>query len=582
MMRNRYQLLLIIAVLLSIFYPSIFGELNSIDDQEIVTIYLNLDKWSLRDVLLPGKIDPLYHRPLIHLSYILDRELWFLSSSFMHLENILVHLVNSLIVFFLARRILSEKERENSYIPLAAALLFGLHPVNTESVNWVSGRTDLLAAFFVLSTSLLILSFCNRKRYTLLLLLAFCTFVLGVLTKEVTLGFLPGAFLFLFAVNEEQPGVGSNGKFVLNLRRRVLPIILLLITLHLVIGYIRTLSLASSTGKIPLTLRLIFDNPFDSIAVMLSALGFYIKKILFPLPLSFAITTISPYYLALGIAIAVISLYLFFRKTYPAALFLSGIGLILPSFPIAFGRIAWTPYAERYVYVASPFLLLALLVSVRFHLRKFCSAELLRVGLLSLLGIFAVVTFHRNFVWLSNLSLYEDTVAKNPGFARIRSEYGIALAREGRYEEAKYQFRKAGELPNPYYNENYALNYANVLAADNDISGVEKVYDEVLRVTKGSSPIVYTHIFSFYSNRLLKAGGDDEREKIVQKLVPYYELHFQKFHDPMVFCQVGKLYCSVGKMDKARASFKEALRLLPERGKDRSLVEKALAKLGET
>lgn len=579
MMRERYRLLLIIAVLLGIFYPSIFGEFNSIDDLELSTIYLNLDGWSLRDVFLPSLAKGHYYRPLINLSYILDQELWFFSSSFMHLENILLHLANSLLVYFLARRLLPEAERVHSYLPIAAALLFGLHPVNTESVNWVSGRTDLLAAFFVLSTALLLITYRSSKR-KILLFFALCAFILGALTKEVALGFLPGGVLLLFAENYEKGSLDLSRETSI-LLKRILIFLLVFVAFLGALLYLRSQTISLTNEGIPWTLHYIFDHPLSAAMVMFRALGFYWKKLIFPLPLSFAITTVEPYYLIPGIAVAALSLYLLFRRTVAAALFLIGVGLILPSLPIAFGKIAWTPYAERYVYVASPFAVLALLIGMRSYLRRLSSPLILRRVVLFSLGIMAAVTFHRNFIWRTNLSLFEDSVAKNPEFARTRGEYGIALANEGRYEEAKLQFRKAGELPSPYYNEKYALNYAVILAAEGDFSGVEQVYDEVLRKTRGKSPRVYNHIYSFYSNRLLYAKGA-ERKKIVEKLESFYLMEYQKFHNPHVFYRVGQLYLSIGEREKSRASFKEALRLLPEGGNDRALVEKALVKLGDT
>jgi tetratricopeptide (TPR) repeat protein len=84
---------------------------------------------------------PAYYRPLTTLSYAVEWRLWGAQPQLFHVTNLLLHLGVCGLVFGLARA---------AGAPAAsaalAALLFGLFPRSTESVAWISGRTDVLAA----------------------------------------------------------------------------------------------------------------------------------------------------------------------------------------------------------------------------------------------------------------------------------------------------------------------------------------------------------------------------------------------------------------------------------------------------
>ena len=87
-----------------------------------------------------------YYRPLVTLSYLLDMTLWGVDPAGFHATNLMLHLACCLLVFALGRVLLPESRAG----PLAAALIFAVHPVHTESVAWIAGRTDLLATLLFL------------------------------------------------------------------------------------------------------------------------------------------------------------------------------------------------------------------------------------------------------------------------------------------------------------------------------------------------------------------------------------------------------------------------------------------------
>jgi protein O-mannosyl-transferase len=86
-----------------------------------------------------------YYRPLVTLTFFLDMTLWGLRPFGFHLTNLLAHAAVVLTVLALARRVTG-----GELAAVIAALIFALQPLHTESVSFVSGRTDVLATLFFL------------------------------------------------------------------------------------------------------------------------------------------------------------------------------------------------------------------------------------------------------------------------------------------------------------------------------------------------------------------------------------------------------------------------------------------------
>jgi hypothetical protein len=127
-----------------------------------------------------------YWHPLTWISHMLDCQLFGLNAGRHHMMNLIFHLTNSLILFYLFRKITGDSWKSG-----VIATLFAVHPINVESVAWIAERKNVLSTFFWMLT-LMSYSFYSVKRrlitYTLTLLL----FGLGLLAKPaiVTLPFV--------------------------------------------------------------------------------------------------------------------------------------------------------------------------------------------------------------------------------------------------------------------------------------------------------------------------------------------------------------------------------------------------------
>src|SRR5574342_402949 len=88
-------------------------------------------------------------RPVVTLSYFVDYSLWHLNPLGYHLTNIVLHTLNSVLLFFLVQLMV-----KNTPVAFLASLFFICHPVLSEAVNAVSYREDLLAAAFFITAFL--------------------------------------------------------------------------------------------------------------------------------------------------------------------------------------------------------------------------------------------------------------------------------------------------------------------------------------------------------------------------------------------------------------------------------------------
>ena len=119
---------------------------------------------TLRQVLRPGTIPgEVLYIPVTYLSFWLERALFELAPWAVHLTNVLLHLISTLLVWKICERL------SGGWLAgVVAAVVFGFHPLQVEAVAWASGRKDVLSAAFSLAA---MWSFLDR-RWTLCILLA--------------------------------------------------------------------------------------------------------------------------------------------------------------------------------------------------------------------------------------------------------------------------------------------------------------------------------------------------------------------------------------------------------------------------
>jgi tetratricopeptide (TPR) repeat protein len=116
------------------------------------------DVWRLESVLFPRRELPTAGRPLVNLSFAVNYALGGLDVRGYHLVNLALHLLCGLLVFGIVRRTLELPALTGRFggaslnLGFAAALLWTLHPLNTEAIDYLTQRTELMMAVFYLLT----------------------------------------------------------------------------------------------------------------------------------------------------------------------------------------------------------------------------------------------------------------------------------------------------------------------------------------------------------------------------------------------------------------------------------------------
>jgi protein O-mannosyl-transferase len=166
---------LILAVSALVAYSNILQNPMVIDDQ--VTIVENRqirDLWNV-DVLMPERELTVAGRPLANVTFAVNHALHGTSVPGYHAGNLLLHVLCGIVAFLLIRRVLPEE------VAFATALLWLLHPINSEVMNYLTQRTEALMALFYLLTLYASVRALDSTRWQAV---AIAACVLGVASKE--------------------------------------------------------------------------------------------------------------------------------------------------------------------------------------------------------------------------------------------------------------------------------------------------------------------------------------------------------------------------------------------------------------
>jgi len=309
---------------------------------------------------------------------------------------------------------------------------------------------------------------------------------------------------------------------------------------------------------------LIKSDPMYAIKVYIGAIGFYVKKFLFPFPLNLAIREIDPLYELLGIMLLLLAVLCARLGGVVSSLILAGLCLIAPSLPLSMGTLAWTAYAERYIYLAIPLWLLALLVGWN-------KVAVFRVGIQRMgtviagvvLVIWTAGTFKRNLTWQTNLEIFKDTVRKSPNFKVTRGLYMLALYENEKYEEALEQYKIASLLPSLVYDEKFDMLYALIQMRKGHPEEAKLTFEKILQ-KKETASVLENFIKLLISMRAQQTRNDPLWQQTDSLITQYYERLYTKTGDALYIYRLGQDYLNSGRRNEAKVCFARAARDLPE------------------
>ncbi len=372
--------------------------------------------------------------PIPLMSYWIEIKLFGYNPAAQHATNLAIHLLNLTLVWKLLMRPRNFGLADITITPLAAFIIcfvFAMHPLQVESVMWISERKGLLSLLFTL------LSWLSWRRFAesnqRLMLVAFYSFFIVACMSKTNIVFFPFLLIIIDYFNKD------------SFRRLVKFHILTTIFIAIVI-YVRFYAYADSIselGKSTINFERIISIPL----LLFNALGLYIKKIFLPINLSIEYENFKYTFeivLNLGIlfSFAAVCVWLWLRTKEGLVVIATSFFffMLLPVLQI----VPRTNYVnDRYVYV--PILaiagLVALLIS-QFKIRKNI--------LIALTIVYMVVTIPLSIirvqVWTNSLELWTDTLSKNPLSAIAHLNYGLELKKEKKFSEAIEAYKKSAQL----------------------------------------------------------------------------------------------------------------------------------------
>jgi len=380
--------------------------------------------------------------PLTWLSHMLDCQIYGMNPGQHHLTNVLFHILNTLLLFFVFKR-MTKDLWQSGFV----AALFALHPLHVESVAWVAERKDVLSTFFWIMTLWSYTRYVERSgfdRYLPVLLF----FILGLMAKPMLVT-LPFVLLLLdyWPLNRFQfkrSGYGNKseqGLFPLALIWEKIP----LFVLSAASSVVTYLAQKSSGAVSPL-----FAIPFY-IRIANAAVSYasYIGKMIWPNNLS----VFYPYpkdillwkIIGASFLFVAISVFVFMTlktKPYFAVGWLWYIGTLVPV--IGLVQVGLQAMADRYTYVP----LIGIFIIVAWGVPDLVSKwRYKRSGLVAIttvvLAILMITSRFQVGYWSNSTTLFEHAINVTVDNSVAHVNLGEALAEHGDTEAAVRHFYKA-------------------------------------------------------------------------------------------------------------------------------------------
>jgi tetratricopeptide (TPR) repeat protein len=362
----------------------------------------------------------LWTRSLLYITFTLNHRYGGMNVVGYHAVNLLLHLLNGTLVFFIARRIFLKAGVSFSNVDWAAGLsaaFFLLHPVQTESVTYVSSRSELLSTFFYAAALLIFIRWPEPKIGFLLAIILSAFYALGMGSKETVIS-LPASFVlydFIFI---------SKGAFRPLLRRwRFYSVFLAL----------------GAAGCVYLfrQWRMFFQpdpsllSPWRYFLTETRVIVHYIQLLIFPVGQNLdydfrsSVSIFEPtVLLSLALLATIVGAAFYWRRSHPIVAF-SILWFFLTLGPTSSFAPIQDVIFEHRLYLPLVGMSLLLPVLIRPKVAAWGIVALLLAG-----------TIFRNDTWGDDIRLYNDIAQKSPAKARAYNALTLAYIKKGQVDQA--------------------------------------------------------------------------------------------------------------------------------------------------
>jgi tetratricopeptide (TPR) repeat protein len=508
-----------------------------------------------------------FWHPLTWLSHMLDCELFGAWSGGHHLMSVFLHILNSLLIFLLLRRITGDVG------PSAmVALLFALHPLHVESVASTAQRKDVLSTLFGMLTLLAYMRYCERPaagRYVLVLALL----TLGLMSKPMLMT-LPFVLLMLDfwplarfswapqSPSRQQPFPRTKTS---RLVAEKLPLLLIAVVFGLLTVWAQQKAgLVESLEGRPLPVRL--ANAITSLVIYIKAMFLpYQLAPFYPYPTEFPLwKTVGA-----GLLLTVVTGLAFWHARKAPYLVVGWLWYLVTLLPvIGLVQTAAFARADRYTYIP----LIGLFILICWGLPSLPGRFRSQQRMLTLTALICAITLivtarHQVSHWKDSVTLWEHTLRVTNSNALAHNNLGLALQERGRTEEATRHYREALRIDPALHNAHG--NLGNALLKQGKREEGMRHYEEALRINPASAKV---------HNNL---GNEWMAQGETGKAIQHYEEALRIMpEEAATHSNLGNALMTEGRQEEAIGHYREALRINPEFAKAHNNLGLALAQKG--
>lgn len=496
------------------------------------------------------------YRPVRTASYAFDYAISGLDPWGYHVSNIAYHSIASIVVFLIARHLFN-----GQWIPLLTALLFAVHPVQTDAVTYLSGRRDVLSGLFVLTGFYLFLLY-RRTARPWYLVMALSLYPLAFFSKEsgIVLPLLCVAYDLVAGLKLTAPILSRA--WLTELGTGVTGIIRKFQWLYLSL-FVGAGGLAA---YVLFVVRGTWQREYHGGSLWFTLLTdtrifvHYLKLLIFPVTLNadysynaFPVTTTWTDPRAIGAGLVLLLIWaglLAVWRTQPLATF-GGLWFFLALLPVAQIIPHHEMMAEHYLYTPSVGVFLGVGALVNFLMKRQGIGRLLPLVCSVVVIVLGLRTVWRNWDWRDDLTLWTKTVEAAPQAARARNNLGAAYLRRGKLALAREQLETAIRIKShlPYAHGNLGKVYFDL----GDLTLAEKELLTALNLKPDEAiPRLWLGGVYAQSGRLLEA------EQVFREV-----LH-RSPRNAYAHNNLGTLLAKSGRFEQAEEAFRSALRFRPE------------------
>jgi len=487
--------------------------------------------------------------PLTWISHMLDFQIYGMSPGQHHLTNMLFHILNTLLLFFVFKR-MTKDLWQSGFV----AALFALHPLHVESVVWLAERKDVLSTFFWILTLWSYVRYVERSDFNRYLPVLFF-FILGLMAKPMIVT-LPFVLLLLdywplkrFRLGLSEDGQGCRPKpFYFGMVWEKLPLFFLAAGSSVITYMVQKSTGAVSTlAVIPVHVRIA-----NAIVSYVRYIGKMIwphnLTILYPYPKSIILWQVAGAGMLLA-AITVVVFRMVKTKPYVAVGWFWFLGTLVPV--IGLVQAGSQAMADRYTYVPLIGLFIIVAWGVPDILGKWrYKKKILAVSSVIVLSVFMICTWFQVGKWRNSMTLFQNAVDVTENNYVAYEKLGEALAEQGKMDSAIKHYSEALRI-RPDFMSTY-LNMGVALREQGNYDAAIRHFLKALRINPDNA-IAHNNLGVVFARKGNAKEAVSQFSEAIRIDPDYAGAYYN----------LGKIFANQGKIEDAIRYYRKTLQINP-------------------